>query len=325
MHRAEFLRKHGWGVFFHYLNSLQNNPDKPNSFGRQTSWNDCVSELDTELLAEQVSSIGAPYVIFTVLQQTQHMIAPNAYFDRMTGYRPGEACAERDLVLDLYESLSRRGVDLLLYFTGDGVFRDEQAAKALGNDWPSQTVNQRYFQNWLPVLREYSERYGKKVRGWWLDGCYPGLGYDDARCEAIADAARAGNPEAAVAVNFYGCGEGYREEDSVIYADWFTQPPPSVPGDDFTAGEVNLLGGLPDDPMPGGVQWHLLSFLGAPKDPRMVYDGWGSPGCKYDPAWLGDYRRSVVERGGVLTLDLSLRRDGSIAPEQLEVMRGLAR
>jgi hypothetical protein len=50
-----------------------------------------------------------------MMQGTQYMIAPNAEFDKVTGYAPGEACATRDLVLDLWEALNERGLKLLLY------------------------------------------------------------------------------------------------------------------------------------------------------------------------------------------------------------------
>ena len=60
------------------------------------------------------------------------MIAPNAVFDRLAGFALGEACATRDLVLDLYGALHRHGLKLLLYFTGDGPLGDSRAQAALG-------------------------------------------------------------------------------------------------------------------------------------------------------------------------------------------------
>lgn len=54
------------------------------------------------------------------------MIAPNAQYDVYTGYAPGEACATRDLVLDLYDALSPQGIKLMLYWTGDGPHFDQQ-------------------------------------------------------------------------------------------------------------------------------------------------------------------------------------------------------
>ena len=33
------------GRFFHYLNSVQNNPDSPSSRGKCTGWDECVNRL----------------------------------------------------------------------------------------------------------------------------------------------------------------------------------------------------------------------------------------------------------------------------------------
>jgi len=44
------------------------------------------------------------------------------------------SCAEldRDLVLDIYAALDKRGLKLLLYWTGDGPHEDHQASAGMG-------------------------------------------------------------------------------------------------------------------------------------------------------------------------------------------------
>ena len=61
-----FLAKK-YGVFVHYLASLQNNPDHVASLGRQTSWDECVREFDVAKFADRMREAGAGYVIFTVI------------------------------------------------------------------------------------------------------------------------------------------------------------------------------------------------------------------------------------------------------------------
>ena len=68
------------------------------------------------------------------MQGTKFMIAPNAVYDAYTGFAPGEACARRDLVLDIAAALKARGIRLMLYYTGDGPWEDDQATAGLG--WP---------------------------------------------------------------------------------------------------------------------------------------------------------------------------------------------
>jgi hypothetical protein len=77
-----------YGVFVHYLVGLQNNPDHVASLGRQTSRDDCVREFDAEKFADRIREAVAGYVIFTMMQRSRFLIAPNATFDRLTGYCP---------------------------------------------------------------------------------------------------------------------------------------------------------------------------------------------------------------------------------------------
>ena len=61
------------------------------------------------------AATGARYAVITMMQGTQYMIAPNAKFNELTGYAPGEACSTRDLVLDLWKALDAHGLKLMLY------------------------------------------------------------------------------------------------------------------------------------------------------------------------------------------------------------------
>ena len=130
---TDWFRDAGWGVFVHYLWDVQNVGGRENTQGKPaTNWNDLVNEFDTEKFAAQVKETGAPYVFFTMMQRTRYLIAPNATYDKLTGYRPGEACSTRDLVLDLHRSLEKRGIKLMLYWTGDGPRQDDAGSKRHG-------------------------------------------------------------------------------------------------------------------------------------------------------------------------------------------------
>ncbi len=51
---------------------------------------------------------------------------------RIGGTRPGEACSVRDLPLELSHELARRGIDLYLYYTGDGPYLDAEIGSRFG-------------------------------------------------------------------------------------------------------------------------------------------------------------------------------------------------
>jgi hypothetical protein len=285
-----------WGVFVHYLWDVQNGGQRTNSLGRATAWDECVKEFDTEKFAEQIKEAGAEYVFFTMMQRTRYLIAPNATYDRLTGYKPGEACSTRDLVEDLYHSLDKRGIKLMLYWTGDGPREDGQAARGMGG-WNGK-VSDEYVRNWAEVGAEYSKRYGERVRGWWVDGCYEAIGYNQKHWGIMAAALRSGNPHAIVALN----------------NPQMTRSNSSTTNDDFTTGEQNSFSEIPDSRWRDGVQWHVLSYLGP---------AWGAPGLSYSADGLAHYVSAVNAAGGVVTIDVALFRDGSIDARQLAALKAV--
>jgi hypothetical protein len=292
---TDWFQKAGYGVFVHYLAGLQNNREQVHSLGRGTPWDECVREFDTERFADTMAEVGAGYVIFTVMQIGRELIAPSATFDRITGYRPGEACATRDLIEDLYRSLSRRSLPLMLYYTGDGPRGDPKAGPAFG--WQSP-VTTEFVQKWGSVAQEYGERYGDKVAGWWVDGCYPWIGYDDEKLAAFAKALRAGNPNRIVAFN--------RGVDPKVLS--------YTPHEDYTCGEQNRFFDMPVSRFLDGEQWHILSYLGT---------GWGHPGSQYSKRELAEYVFDVNQRGGVVSVDVLLFRDGSLDRSQVELLKAV--
>lgn len=292
---TDWFHEAGYGVFVHYLYGLQNDPESLHSLGRNSSWDDCVREFDTERFADTMAEVRARYVIFTVMQIQRYMIAPNETFDRISGYAPGEACATRDLIADLADALNERGIRLMLYFTGDGPRGDAQAAEAFG--W-GEPVSDEFVGKWTSVAREYSERYGERVAGWWVDGCYPWIGYDNDKLRVFAGALKAGNPASIVAFN--------RGVDPRVM--------PYTPHEDYTCGEQNRFFDMPTSRFVEGEQWHILSYLG---------DWWGGFGTKYTKRELAEYVWDVHQRGGVVSIDVALFRDGSLDRSQIEMLKAV--
>ena len=301
--KTDWLVAGKYGVFVHYLTGLQNNPEHVASLGRETSWDECVREFDVEKFAQRMHEAGAGYVIFTMMQRSRFLIAPNATFDRLTGYKPGEACATRDLVEELYRALDKRHVALMLYWTGDGPCDDPKAAQALR--WPpSGQVSEEFVRNWAAVVREYGLRYKEKVKGFWTDGCYRFIGYDDRKLGILAEGLRAGYPDRIIALN-PGVEDRVRAYSR---------------HEDFTTGEQNAFADFPLARFVDGRQWHVLSYLGT---------GWAQPGTAKSKRDLIDYVDACNVLGGVVSIDVVLYRDGDLDRSQLEVLKairpGLAR
>jgi hypothetical protein len=299
--KTEWFRNAGYGVFVHYLYDIQNNPDELNSFGKHTSWDECVNDFNVNTFAEQMSQAGAGYVIFTMHQRTRFLIAPNETFDNKTGYLPGEACSTRDLVNDLYQALNQYNIPLLLYWTGDGPRQDEQAASGLKYDYDNgdhTQVNTEFVKNWTEVVREYGLRYKDKVVGWWVDGCYQWIGYDDVKLAILVEGLKSGNHDRIIALN-----NGIQDQVS-FYSNH----------EQFTCGEAAEFKEIPQGSLEKGIQWHILSYLGT---------SWGQPGTRFKKPYMIDYIKKVNSNKGVVSIDVMLYRNGSIDQTQLELFKSI--
>lgn len=309
-------RLHGkkWGVFTHYLYHEQNNPaTRANQGAGETPWSECVDAFKVEALADTLKSVGAGYYFITLMQGRKYLLAPNAAFDRITGNKAGVACARRDLPLELSESLSRRGIDLYLYFTGDGPYKDLREGKAFGFVEPRQSgISADFVAKWSSVLEEYAVHYGDRVKGWWIDGCYRGsfpwgvFNYNDELLRHYQWAVKKGNPKALVTFN-----DGVKK-DLVV----------DTPIEDYTADEFNDFTVVPESRFLNGVQTHILAPLGVSTD-GTEWGSWCKGGLKRTKEYLLDYVRRVNDAGGVVTIDVLIHRDGSLDPEQVEVLKYL--
>ena len=297
-----------WGVFNHFLYVIQNNPKYPNSYGKQTDWDTLVNEFDTEALAKNLHEMGAGYYVITVMQGTKYMIAPNATFDKIAGTKPGEACSKRDLIADLYQSLSKYDIDLLLYFTGDGPYKSVEEGKRFGFIEPRDVgVTKPFVEKWASVLEEYAVRYGDKIKGWWIDGCYKDwFKYTDELLSIYYKACKKGNSNALVALNPGLLGD---LENGFTY-------------EDFLCGEQNDFTAIPTQRFYGTAQAHILAPLGVGE---CEIGCWGIFGVKHDAEYLADYITRVHQAGGVLTIDIGVYRDGKFDKDQMEVLKAVGK
>src|SRR5215471_3385433 len=199
--RAGWMKEARFGVMTHYLADwIAQTTHEPMTIER---WNRLVDGFDVEKMGEQLKSVGAGYYIISIGQNSGYYLAPNAVYDKLTGIAPSKL-SKRDLVSDLYKALHKRGIRLVVYLPSGAPAGDKAADAAL--EWRNGAYRNREFQQkWEQVIRDWSVGWGKKVDGWWFDGCYwPNTMYrttDAPNFASFAAAARAGNSDAAVAFN----------------------------------------------------------------------------------------------------------------------------
>jgi lysophospholipase L1-like esterase len=289
---TDWLRDAHYGVFMHFL------PADAAGLAQ-------VKDFDVTHLARQLETLGARYFVLTLGQNSGFFNAPNAAYDRVTGYAPGARCAARDLPLDLHRVLQPQGIRLMLYLPCQTPNQDARAQRAFGlpEGKRDQPIDLEFAPKWAQVIREWSDRYGDKVAGWWFDGGYQGVKFDEAIARVYAEAARHGNPNAIVTFN-----PGVR----LIH---YTQ------AEDYTAGELNE----PFDTIPAsrwveGSQWHALTYLGS---------RWSARDTRYPAERWAKWVSAVVAKGGAVTLDMGPNWNpqagpiGALAPAQMEQVQAV--
>ena len=121
-HITDRLHEKKWGVSITY--------SYPRVKQEGMSWNDCVNSVNVKKLARELHEMGAGYLLWGVIHNSCHMNVPNATYDAIAGTRPGDICATRDIVEELYEELSKTlsgvGVSLL-----HGKMKDSEKARIM--------------------------------------------------------------------------------------------------------------------------------------------------------------------------------------------------
>ncbi len=302
---AEFLAEKKWGVFTHYLaHSMCDPTDHHNRGVGEISWNDAVNMFDVERLAYTLNKMHAGYYFITLMQGTRHMLAPNETYDKIAGTKPGEACAKRDLPMELAVELEKYGIDFCLYYTGDGPHKDPVIGPKFGftgSAGDGAHISREFCEKWASVVGEYAERYGSRVKGWWMDGFYADFfGYTNELRSIYYKAIKKGNPNAAVAFN-----------DGVKNGFWRVYPE-----EEFICGEFNDFLLIPYNKYIEGAQAHVLAPLGYDMDGFKDWNGWSRSGLRHTKEYMRDYIRAVSRVGGAVSVDMVTYIDGTFDVEQ---------
>lgn len=306
---ADWLHAAKWGVMLHYLagqpsfeNEVSLSPEE---------WNRQVKAFDVQATVELLRKVRAGYLIFTIGQSSGFYCSPNATYERIVG--GPSRLSRRDLLGEMADACAAAGIPLIAYLPVHGPTAYREANEALGftptwdaSNWGLKPgsytvrpgVDERMSEaqgNWEAIIREWSLRWGKQVRGWWMDGCYHAdkmYRHKDAPNFASFTAAlKAGNPDSLVAFN----------------SGVFPMVKPTSEFDDYTAGEMNemtapnkfyALGRLVD-----GAQFHLLSFLGS---------FWRDGEPRYPDGLVIEYTRYINSLGGVMSWDVPIDMAGRI-------------
>ena len=87
-----------------------------------------IESFDAETFADDCKESGAAYVLFTITQ-SGYLCVPSAMHDKYTGK---DTSGQRDLIMDISNSLEARGIKLCLYFIGCGPKSTPDVARKFG-------------------------------------------------------------------------------------------------------------------------------------------------------------------------------------------------
>ena len=279
---AKFKKKLDWfykakyGIMFHFLpnmhrfrrNRAQWTPEK---------WNAWVDAVDVEKVAKQARDVGAGYVILSISQGGGFACVRNPVIAKHWGLKPEDYGSARDLPTDLYEALKKYDIKMMLYIASSPhLMPGPKSEKAgwFGNGFKFAKCTPEGARHWAEVVKWYSEHYGTKVSGWWLDGLREWApGYR----EMIHKAAIAGNPDAITASATYALSDFTHGH---CVRNWKKQQK-NVPKNRW-------------DPT-YKIQWHAFQYLG---------HSWAARDAPRSTESLVDYAVNVVKNGGVITFDV---------------------
>ncbi len=286
---TDWFKQAGWGVFTHYLTDANMSAEE---------WNRRVDAFDVPGLALQLEGIGCRYYVITLGQNSGHLCSPNAAYDRYAGIQPSK-CSKRDLVADFHTALAPKGINLMLYLPCQTPNAEPRAQKGFGLPEGSkdQPIDEVFARKWAEVIHEWSARYGDKVVGWWFDGGYQHIHFNDSIARIYSDAVKRGNPDAIVTFN-----------PGIMLRRY-------VEAEDYTAGEIN-------DPLKvecpgrwvGASQWHMLSYLGP---------SWCASPPRFSNVTVIEMTRNIIENEGVVTWDVPIQANGLIPEPFIEQLAAL--
>ena len=304
-----------YGISMHYLHE--------NAGGQGSTvetFSSVVDSFDVKKFAKVANEVGASWVLITMSQSTGVTCAPQTYMSELSGLNLG---VKRDLVLDVYDALEPYGIKLMLYFHGGVVKGNAALARAMGAvervGQTSADIGQSsgdYLYKYstakhqAEMFKEFSLRYGEKVSGWWIDGCYNNCDFNDRIAKLYTTALKAGNPNAIVALN-----GGTRTQDCRFTVEDYhcgERWSPTVPNQNTI---------YKDNPnsrwTETGYQQHYWAYLGS---------NWGQPGTSHKTDELVEQAYKIVSSGAGLTFDIcstGVDKTGTIDAEQLKQLKAI--
>lgn len=279
---SEWLAKAGYGLMFHWTSQSVGKD------GIRKPYSQAVDDFPVNQFVEMVEATGAGYVLFTVCHAESYCPTPLKSWEQ---YHPGKT-AQRDVIMEMADALNAKGIKLMCYFP----------AHVVGN-YP-RASEKEFTKAMTDMLKEFGERYGNKVVGYWFDGFYQCFEkYPEFPFRDFFKVCKAGNPQRIIALNawIYPNVSEWQE-----YWAGETADPVALPVNGTNARGAGQ-----------GLRYQALLIM----EPYWVQQRAEMPKPKFSAQVLGDYVSGCMKNGGAVTINLGIYQDGSVDPRAVDVLK----
>lgn len=301
MSKAEWMSGK-YGVMVHYLSTIGGVGGE-----KKLSPEEMAETFDVKAFADNIEKTGASWLIFPFGQNSGYYWSENPYIEeRMPG-----RCTKRDLVVEIADEITSRGIRFIAYIPTEMDFQAEDMRNAFL--WDKSSDKKEFMEIWTNVIAYYAKKLGNKLSGWWYDGCYNAREKSFARTKDWTNerfdrekwfaASKAGNPEAAIAMCTGANLMQYVFDE-----------------EEYLPGESNELLYYPWDYNSTDKQWHILTYLDCF---WFMESGAQMPNPRFSNKELYNYVRKCTDKKGAVTLNIGIYEDGTMAPKTLEQVCGL--
>ncbi len=330
--RAAWMREGKFGLMVHWIH-----PAVPPKDGeKETDFQRAVDAFDLDLFLSDFDKTQADWLVFTIGQNTGCYASHNQTAERLLG--PGHT-SQRDLVMEIARQIKARNKRFIAYLPCIVTHASDDLRTLFGWTGEENTTPEVFCERYSQFIRDFALRFGTLLDGWWFDGALEAFHYPQICNQPFMEAARAGNPMAAVAFNDGAACVGSTQ---------------ATEGQDYMAGETEVViggkirnGRASDAPLldprnhrpapPASCLWHALvpidcywghgnSFLPEHNLPVAVppYQAGRMEPPLYSTADLATLVSDFKAAGGGVTFNVGIFQEGGLGPETVDQLNELA-
>ena len=159
-----------------------------------------AENFDIDFLISQVDQLTTINHVMINIDRGHQASWYSSPYPEMSAIMGDDLFPQRDLFGEMLDALKSRGFKVLVYFSVTGMDRGYLSARQM-ETWRTylSSAGLTHNEGVAEVMEYYSLKFGDQIEGWWIDRA--GSRFTNSDRKLFATAARAGNPNAMVAMH----------------------------------------------------------------------------------------------------------------------------